>query len=108
MARLAVSRGSGNVFADLGIPDSDGHKIKAGLVRKLADVIAERGLTQTAAAQLTGISQPDLSRVLRGRFRDFSSDRLMRALANLDSEVEIRVRHDGHDVGEPIRVHAHG
>ncbi|TMJ16701.1 MAG: XRE family transcriptional regulator [Alphaproteobacteria bacterium] len=106
MAKLAVTASGGNVFADLGLADAEGQHVKAGLVSKLAEVIADRGLSQTAAAKLTGISQPDLSKVLRGRFRDFSEARLMRALAALDSEVEITVRHDGREIGDPIRVRA--
>jgi predicted XRE-type DNA-binding protein len=107
MANHTVIESSGNVFADLGVADPESHLLKAGLVHKLAAVIKERGLTQTAAAKLTGISQPDLSKVLRGRFREFSSDRLIRALSCLDSEIEITVRSNGEPVGEPILVHAH-
>jgi predicted XRE-type DNA-binding protein len=108
MARLKVERGSGNVFADLGLPDADEHKLKAGLVAKLASIMEQQGLNQVAAAKRTGISQPDLSRVLRGRFRDFSTDRLLKAIRHLDSEVEISVRHHGREVGEPIHLHAVG
>lgn len=107
MDNRTVIESSGNVFADLGVADAESHLLKAGLVHKLAAVIKERGLTQTAAAKLTGISQPDLSKVLRGRFREFSSDRLIKALSCLDSEIEITVRSHGEPVGEPILVHAH-
>lgn len=106
MAKLKVERSSGNVFADLGMPDADEHKLKAGLVAKLSSIMEERKLNQVAASRLTGISQPDLSRVLRGRFRDFSTDRLLKAIRHLDSEVEITVRHQGRRVGEPIHLHA--
>jgi len=106
MPKLKVERSSGNVFADLGMPDADEHKLKAGLVAKLSSIMEERGLSQVAVAKLTGISQPDLSRVLRGRFRDFSTDRLLKAIRHLDSEVEITVRHHGRPVGEPIHLHA--
>ena len=82
------------------------HKLKAGLVSKLASIMAELRLTQTAAAELTGISQPDLSRVLRGRFRDFSATRLMKAITRLHSGIEIKVRTRGHEVGERILLHA--
>ena len=105
--KIDYEESSGNVFADLGVADAEGHLLKAGLVHKLAAIIKERGLTQTAAARLTGISQPDLSKVLRGRFREFSSDRLIKALSCLDSEIEIIVRSHGEPVGEPILVHAH-
>ncbi|TMJ18070.1 MAG: XRE family transcriptional regulator [Alphaproteobacteria bacterium] len=106
MAKVAFERSSGNVFADLGMPEAEEHKLKAGLVSKLACIMAEVGLTQTAAAQLTGISQPDLSRVLRGRFRDFSAARLIKAITSLHSEVEITVRHEGQEIGERILIHA--
>ena len=106
MARIELEPSSGNVFADLGVPEADDHKLKAGLVSKLASIMEELELTQTAAAELTGISQPDLSRVLRGRFRDFSASRLMKAITNLHSEVEITVRTQGHEVGERILLHA--
>ena len=106
MARIALEPSSGNVFADLGAPEPEDHKLKAGLVSKLASIIDELGLAQTAAADLTGISQPGLSRVLRGRFRDFSASRLMKAITSLHAEVEITVRAQGHEVGEKILLHA--
>jgi predicted XRE-type DNA-binding protein len=101
-----VTPSSGNVFADLGFAEPEEHRLKAGLVTKLGDVIRARRLTQTAAARLTGISQPDLSKLLRGRFREISADRLIQALTRLDSVVEITVRRDGRAVGDPIRLRA--
>ena len=106
MAEEKITAGSGNVFADLGLPDAEEHLLKAGLVMKLDQVIRARGLNQTAAAKLTGVSQPDLSRLLRGRFRDMSADRLIRALTRLDTEVQISVTRQGKPVGEPIHLHA--
>ena len=99
-----VERGSGNVFADLGFADAAGQHAKAELVRKLAAVMAERGLSQSAAARLVGVSQPDISRLLGGRFRDVSVERLLRMLQRLDCEVDIIVQHAGHDVGEAIHL----
>ena len=101
-----IIEGTGNVFADLGVANPEEHKLKAELVRKLAEVMKARGLNQTEAASLTGISQPDLSKILRGRFRDVSASRLMRALTHLDSEIEIVVRNDGREIGESILLHA--
>jgi predicted XRE-type DNA-binding protein len=106
--RLSVDRGSGNVFADLGIADANAMAMKSGLAMRLADLIKRRGLTQAQAAQLTDISQPDLSRILRGNFRNFSSDRMVRALTLLSADVEITIYTDGHTFGEPIRLHSAG
>lgn len=102
----AIIEGGGNIFADIGMANADEHLLKAGLVAKLSEVIRARGLSQSAAAKVTGISQPDLSRVLRGRFRDMSADRLIRALTRLNSDVEITVRQNGRPVGKSIHLHA--
>lgn len=89
--RIKVEMSSGNVFADAGLPDADTHLLKAELVAKLDDILKARKLTQTAAGRLLGIGQPDLSKILVGRFRDVSVERLMRFLAALDQNVEIVV-----------------
>ncbi|MDE0537744.1 MAG: helix-turn-helix transcriptional regulator, partial [Rhodospirillales bacterium] len=68
----AVERGSGNVFADLGFPEADAHLVKAELVCRIDDIVRDRGITQTEAARLLGLSQPDVSRLLRGDFREYS------------------------------------
>ena len=65
------SRRSGNIFADLGLPDAEDQLIKSNIVIELRRLIKERELNQTAAAKKIGISQPDLSHILRGRFRGY-------------------------------------
>ena len=90
-----IVRGSQNIFADLGYADADTHLLKARLVSRLHDVISERGLTQTEAAKKIGISQPDVSRLLNGHFRDVSVERLMRLLTKLGCAVEIVIRNQG-------------
>jgi predicted XRE-type DNA-binding protein len=87
-----VERGSGNVFADLGLPDAEEHLLKAQLVSRIDGIIRRRKLTQTKAAELLGLSQPDVSRLLRGHFRDFSLERLLRLLLALDRDIEIVIR----------------
>jgi predicted XRE-type DNA-binding protein len=87
-----ITRGTSNIFADLGFPDPETHLLKAQLVVRLSSVIQVRKLTQAAAAKLTGISQPDLSRLLRGRFRDVSVERIMSMLTRLGCEIDIVVR----------------
>ena len=90
--RVKIERGSNNVFADLGLPDAKTHLLKADLVARIDNVIRERGLKQVEAAQLLGLSQPDVSRLLRGNFRNFSVERLLRLLTALGRDVEIVVR----------------
>ncbi len=80
----------GNVFADAGLPAADDHLLKARLVSRIEDLMQERKLSQTQAAKLMGLAQPDLSNILRGRFRGYSAERLMRCLSILDGEIEIR------------------
>ena len=92
---LSVKQGTGNVFADLGHADPDTHLLKAQLVSRMADVMGERKMTQVAAAKAAGVSQPDVSRILKGHFRDISVERLMRILTRLGCEVDIVVRPQG-------------
>lgn len=103
---IIVERGSGNVYADLGFEEANTMALKAGLAMHLQDQIKRLGLTQVRAAAITGISQPDLSRLLRGQFRDFSSDRMVRALTLLAVHIEIAVYSAGAQIGEPIILEA--
>ena len=90
--KTAVTRGSGNVFADIGLLNADEHQMKARIVLGLAALIEDQELTQTAAAKRIGIAQPDLSKILRGNFSGFSLERLIGALRSLGSDVEIKVK----------------
>ena len=92
---LSVREGSANLFADLGHADPDTHLLKAQLVSRIADAMAEQRMTQVAAAKAAGVSQPDISRILKGQFRDVSVERLMRMLTRLGCEVDIVVRPGG-------------
>lgn len=87
-----IEMGTSNLFADLGYADADTHLFKAQLVMRLKDVMTGRSMTQTAAAKVTGVSQPDMSRILGGHFRDISVERLMRMLTRLGCEVDVIVR----------------
>lgn len=89
--KIKVEPSSGNVFADGGLPGAEEHLLKAQLVVRIDDIIRARKLTQSAAGKLLGIAQPDLSKILRGRFRDVSVERLLRFLSALDQKVEIVV-----------------
>lgn len=83
---------TGNVFADLGLPDAGEHLIKAGLVVRIDRTIRQRKLTLAAAAELMGIDQPRVSAMLAGQFRGYSVERLMRCLVALGNDVEIVVK----------------
>ncbi|MFI5091994.1 MAG: helix-turn-helix domain-containing protein [Candidatus Acidiferrales bacterium] len=103
---VSVQGGSGNVYADLGYADSEDMLVKAQLVTKIADIIRQRGLTQEKAAKLLGLTQPKISRLLKGQFRGISERRLLRCLTRLGRDVQIVVkpasRHRG---GGQLTVH---
>jgi predicted XRE-type DNA-binding protein len=88
----AHTRGSGNIFADLGLPNAEEHQLKAVLVVQLKHLIAERGLSQVAAAKLVEMKQPDLSKLLRGQLKLVSVEKLLRMLTAFDQDVEITVK----------------
>jgi predicted XRE-type DNA-binding protein len=85
-------RGSANVYADLGYKAADEMLVKAQLVTKIAELLTERGWTQTKAAAVLSIPQPKLSKMLRGQFRGFSERKLMDCLTRLGQDVDIVVR----------------
>ncbi len=90
--KIEAQESSGNVFADLGLPDLEDRLLKAGIVAELHRLIKERELTQVKAAKLVGISQPDLSHLLRGDFDDYSAERLMKMLTAFEQDIEIIVK----------------
>lgn len=92
-----VRQGSGNVFADLKLPEAEELNAKAQVAYRICQILDERKLTQKQAAALLGIDQPKVSSLLRGRLDGFSSDRLFRFLNALDRDVEIVIR----PVGSP-------
>ena len=89
---IEVQRSSGNIFADLGLPDAERLKIKTGLVFEIRKAIRTLGLTQQAAAMRMGISQPKVSGMMRGDFTNLSERKLMDCLNRLGYDIEIKVR----------------
>lgn len=89
---LTVTRGSGNVFADLGLSNPAERLAKAELALAITQAIRERELTQHEAAALMGIDQPKVSHIVRGRLADFSTERLMSFLMRLGRDLEIVIR----------------
>jgi predicted XRE-type DNA-binding protein len=89
---IEVESSSGNVFADLGLPDADKLKIKSGLVIEITQAIRKLGLTQLEAAKRMGITQPKVSDMMRGDFSNLSERKLMDCLNRLGYDIEIKVR----------------
>ena len=91
-ADFPVTESSGNVFADMGLPEPEEELTKAQLASHIRQVIKRQRLTQVAAAAVMGIDQPKVSALLNGRLSNFSSERLMRLLTALGQDVDITVR----------------
>jgi predicted XRE-type DNA-binding protein len=91
-SKVDIEEGSGNIFADLGLPEADVLLLKSQIVTELSHLVQERGLTQTESAKLMGIAQPDLSNLVRGDLRGYSVERLIRMLTVFDRDVEIVVK----------------
>jgi predicted XRE-type DNA-binding protein len=87
-----ITEGSGNVFADLGLRNADELEARAALTRQIYLLIRKRGLTQIEAADRLGLKQPDVSRLMRGQYTRFSTERLMRMIKALGHDVEISVK----------------
>lgn len=103
--KIRHEKGSGNVFADIGLPNADEHLVKAKLVYKIDNLMRERGMKQVEAARLFGVKQPDVSKMLHGDFRQFSVERLLRFLVALGQDVEIVVKpHRGTTAAPSLHV----
>jgi len=81
-----------NIFADLGLPDADVHFLKAQIVTEIYRLVKERKLTQTKAGVFMGISQPEVSRLFKGNFREYSLERLMVFLTAFNRDIDIIAR----------------
>jgi len=89
--KIQVEEGSGNIFADIGLPNPEERLAKADLAIRITEAIRARRLTQTQAARILNIDQPKISRLLRGHLSGFSAERLMHFLTLLGRDVEITV-----------------
>jgi len=105
MSKIEHEVSSGNVYADIGFPEPIEAQAKAELARKLGSIIKHRHLSQTATAKLLGIDQPKVSRLLRGRLKEFSMTRLLGFMLLLDRDIEIHIkRHRSDRVPPRIEV----
>jgi predicted XRE-type DNA-binding protein len=89
---IPVTPSSGNVFADIGVPEPEEALAKAQLASRIREIVRSSRLTQAAAAAVMGIDQPKVSALLSGHLTNFSSERLMRLLTRLGQDVEIVVK----------------
>ena len=97
---IEIIRGTGNVFADLGLPDAEERQTKTRLAMAITTILKSRKLTQTAAGRLLNVPQSNVSALMNYRLDGFSVERLMGFLTALDQDVEIMIR--------PSRTHGAG
>jgi predicted XRE-type DNA-binding protein len=92
MSTITIEKGSGNVYADLGLADAQEMLIKAKLASKIGEIIQRQNLTQQQAAQLLAMPQPKVSLLLRGQFRGISEAKMLECLARLGRDIDIVVK----------------
>ena len=92
MTRNPIERGTGNVFADLGLPDAGERQTKTRLALALNRIIKEQGLKQVDTAKKLGVPQPKVSALVNYRLDGFSVEKLMAFIVALGLDVEIIVR----------------
>lgn len=95
---MEVTRGGDNIFADLGLPDADERLAKARIAHHIAGLIEQAGWSQAVAASRMGLTQPNVSDLVRGKLRGFSLDRLIQCASALGQDVEIVIR-SSHSAG---------
>jgi predicted XRE-type DNA-binding protein len=93
-----------NVYADLGFKDADEMLVKAQLVVKIAEILRKRGWSQQQAAKVLGMTQPKLSKMLRGQFRGISEMKMMDCLVRLGHAVKIVVGPEGQVADQRVEV----
>jgi len=99
-ATIDHEKSSGNVFADLGLPQPEQELVKARLTLQIYRIIKARGVTQAQAGEILGIRQPQVSLLMRNRCGNFSVERLMDFLTALGHDVEVRVTRARNEHGQ--------
>lgn len=88
---FALERGTGNLFADLGLPDAEREQLRAVLAAEIGKSLMDDSLSVRAAERLTGFAAADFSRIRRAKLKGFTIDRLMTILDRLNREVRVSV-----------------
>lgn len=91
-----IEKGSTNVYEDLGFENADEMLVKAQLARQIEGILRSRDWTQAQAAKVLGISQPKLSKLLRGQFQGISESKMLECLTRLGRDVQIVIGADSH------------
>jgi predicted XRE-type DNA-binding protein len=90
--RIQSEKGSGNVFADIGLPNPEEALAKAEIARQVNQILVARKLSQAEAGVILGIAQPRVSDLIRGRLGRFSLDKLINFAKRSGNDVEIRIK----------------
>jgi predicted XRE-type DNA-binding protein len=101
---MNIKEESLNVYEQLGFPDAEEMLVKAQLVSQIAEILRERGWNQQKAAKVLGLTQPKLSKMLRGQFRGISEMKMMDCLLKLGRTVKIVVGPEAAAADERIEV----
>jgi predicted XRE-type DNA-binding protein len=88
---IDITASSGNVFADLGLPNPEERALKSQLAIQIRRIIEDKGWTQAQAAEVLGVDQPKVSHLLRGRLAGFSVERLLTLVNRLGHNVEVHI-----------------
>lgn len=101
---IKIEKSSGNIFFDLGFGEEESKEelLKARLGAEIFHILKQRKLTQTKAAEILGVKQPEISRLKSGKFSFYSIGRLMRFLERLNCEVSIHIAHPDRDRAESV------
>lgn len=99
----AIEVGSSNVFADVNLPEAEQRLSKAKIALYIEKLIQEQELTQAMAAEKMGLTQPDVSLIVRGQLKGFSLDRLLAAVMCLGNDVVINIKPKA-DIASHMRV----
>lgn len=92
MEKTTFEESSGNVFADLGFDDADEMLMRGKIGIQVVRLLRERNLKQRESAELLGISQPEVSHLMKGEFQRFSEGKLLMFLKHLDTEITLHIR----------------
>lgn len=90
--KLGITRGSGNIYRDFGLPDADLLQAKVLVAAQIIKILRVRKLTNRSAEQITGVNQSEFSRIKKPDLERFTLDRLMTIAAKLEPRLDIHLQ----------------